>query len=198
MEVIKQIKSIDMLGILKKTGAILDGHFKLTSGYHSKYYLQCARLLQYPGITYNIIEEALNEYRNDMPGDEIDTVVSPAIGGILFGYMIAFKLKKNMVFTERTGKNMELKRGFELKPGSNVLIAEDVITTGGSVFEVIDVCRKFNCNIKGVICIVDRSENIEFNYPFFSLIKINIDKYSPGSCPLCKSGIDFYYPGSRK
>jgi len=198
MEVIRQIENIYMLKILKSTGSIIEGHFKLTSGFHSKYYLQCARLLQYPAVVYGIISDALKKFGNEINSKNIQTVVSPAIGGILFGYMLAFKLNTKMIFTERKNDQMELRRGFEINPGEKVIVAEDVITTGGSVFEVIEICKKFKADIKGIISIVDRSEDLKFEYPFYSLIKLKIEKYPPDSCPLCKQNLAIDYPGSRK
>lgn len=198
MEIIKQIDNVDMIRILKNTGSIMEGHFKLTSGFHSKYYLQCARLLQYPAVVYGIIGDALKEFGNEINNENIRTVISPAIGGILFGYMLAFKLNTKMIFTERKNESMELRRGFEINPGEKVIIAEDVITTGGSVFEVIEICKKLRADIKGIISIVDRSEDIKFEYPFYSLIKLKIEKYAPDNCPLCANNLPIDYPGSRK
>jgi len=198
MEIIKQIDNIDMVKILKNTGTIMEGHFKLTSGFHSKYYLQCARLLQYPTIVYGILNDALKEFGKEINNENIQTVISPAIGGILFGYMLAFKLNTRMIFTERKSDQMELRRGFELNPGEKVIIAEDVITTGGSVFEVIEICEKSKADIKGIISIVDRSDGIKFEYPFYSLIKLKIEKYAPDDCPLCRQHLAIDYPGSRK
>jgi len=187
-----------MVKILKNTGSIMEGHFKLTSGFHSKYYMQCARLLQYPAVVYGIIGDALQEFGNEINSENIQTVISPAIGGILFGYMLAFKLNTKMIFTERKSDQMELRRGFEINAGEKVIIAEDVITTGGSVFEIIEICKKFKADIKGIISIVDRSEDLKFEYPFYSLIKLKIEKYPPDNCPLCKQNLAIDYPGSRK
>ena len=198
MEIIRQVENIDMVKILKNTGSIMEGHFKLTSGFHSKYYMQCARLLQYPVVVYGIIGDALKEFGNEINSENIQTVISPAIGGILFGYMLAFKLNTKMMFTERKNDLMELRRGFEFSPGEKVIIAEDVITTGGSVFEVIEICKKFKADIKGIIGIIDRSEDLKFEYPFYSLIKLKIEKYPPDNCPLCKQNLAIDYPGSRK
>jgi len=198
MEIIRQVENIDMVKILKNTGSIMEGHFKLTSGFHSKYYMQCARLLQYPVVVYGIIGDALKEFGNEINSENIQTVISPAIGGILFGYMLAFKLNTKMIFTERKNDLMELRRGFEISAGEKVIIAEDVITTGGSVFEVIEICKKFKADIKGIISIVDRSENLKFEYPFYSLIKLKIENYPPDSCLLCKQNLAIDYPGSRK
>jgi orotate phosphoribosyltransferase len=198
MEIIDQLKGFDVLRILKETDAVLKGHFRLTSGFHSNYYLQCAKLLQYPEKTSELIDAALIEFGRKLNSSEIETVVSPAIGGVLFGYMLAYKLGVRMIFTERKGKKMELRRGFEINPKEKVLVAEDVITTGGSVIEVIDICRDFGADIMGVICIVDRSDNFFVDLPYFYLIKMHIEKFSPENCPLCKKNIELYYPGSRK
>ncbi len=103
-----------------------------------------------------------------------------------------------MIFTERKTSDMELRRGFSLSEGERVYIAEDVITTGGSVFEIIKICNSLNAKVMGIITIVDRSENIMFDYPYNYMIKMQIEKYSPQNCPLCKSGMELIYPGSRK
>jgi len=198
LKVIEQLKSIDVLKALEETGAILKGHFKLTSGLHSGYYLQCAKLLQYPERTSMLIDAALDEYGDKINNGEIETVISPAVGGILFGYMLAYKLRAKMIFAERKEKKMELRRGFELKQKEKVLIAEDVITTGGSVFEVIDICNNYGADIKGIICMVNRAEKFLTGLPFYYLIKIHIENFLPRSCPLCKENIELYYPGSRK
>lgn len=198
VNVIEQLKNIDVMAILKKTGAILEGHFRLSSGFHSGHYLQCAKLLQYPGETSKLVDAAASQYFNILNKDAIDTVIAPAIGGILFGYMIACKIEARMIFSERKENGMELRRGFEIKRGEKVLVAEDVITTGGSVSEVLKICEGYNADIKGIICIVDRSENLDFKYPYYYMIKMSLEKYDPENCPLCKKNIDIYYPGSRK
>ena len=198
MEIIRQVESVDMVKILKNTGSIMEGHFKLTSGFHSRHYIQCARLLQYPAVVYQVIGDALKEFGNEINSENIQTVISPAIGGILFGYMLAFKLNTKMIFTERKKDQMEVRRGFEISAGEKVIIAEDVITTGGSVFEVIEICKKFKADIKGIISIIDRSEDLKFEYPFYSLIKLKIENFPPDNCPLCKQNLAIDYPGSRK
>jgi orotate phosphoribosyltransferase len=198
MKIIDQLKSVDVMSVLRQTGAVMEGHFKLTSGFHSKYYLQCAKLLQYPAKTFELADSAAHEFADILNPGNIDTVISPAMGGILFGYMLGLRLSKKMIFTERKDGAMQLRRGFDLKSGEKVVIAEDVITTGGSVFEVIEICKNAGAEIKGIICIVDRSENVKFDYPLNHLIKLQVEKFDPESCPLCKSGIEIYYPGSRK
>ena len=176
LKIINQVEGLDVYRILKETGSIMEGHFKLTSGYHSNYYLQCARLLQYPDIALKLARRALDIIKKDIDTDSIDAVVSPAIGGILWGYTLAYALGCRMIFTERKNEKMELRRGFEINPCSKVIVAEDVITTGGSVKEVIEICRENKAEVKAVISIVDRSAKLEFEYPYYYLIKLEIEK----------------------
>jgi len=197
IKVVEQKTKINILKMLEDTGAIMKGHFKLTSGYHSQYYLQCAKLLQYPDLTYKLINEIPQIIGNELIEDT-DTIISPAIGAIPFGYLLAYKLNKKMIFAERKTEKMEIRRGFEIKEGEKFIIAEDVTTTGGSVKEIIDICKANNAEIKAVISIVNRGENIDFGVPYYYLIKFSIENYQPTNCPLCKQGIEIYYPGSRK
>jgi len=128
----------------------------------------------------------------------VDTIISPAIGGIIFGYMLAYKLNKKMIFAERKNEKMEIRRGFEIKKGEKLIVAEDVITTGGSVKEIIDICRENGAIVEAIVSMVNRSGNIDFDVPYYYLAKFDIDKYDSDNCPLCKKGIDIYYPGSKK
>jgi orotate phosphoribosyltransferase len=198
IKIVRQNTKLDLVGILKQTGAIMEGHFKLTSGFHSQYYLQCAKLLQYPDKTYEIVKEVPDLLGKDVV-ESTNTIISPAIGGILFGYMVAYVMGKKMIFTERKTEKMELRRGFEINAKENIVIAEDVITTGGSVREIIEICRKKNANVKAIVSIVDRSLGIDFEgIPYFYLIRFDIDKYDPSTCPFCAKNIDIDYPGSKK
>ncbi|MCL5770759.1 MAG: orotate phosphoribosyltransferase [Actinobacteria bacterium] len=197
IKVVEQKTKINILKMLQDTGAIMEGHFKLTSGYHSKYYLQCAKLLQYPNLTYQLISE-LPEIIGEKIINNTDTIISPAIGAIQFGYLLAYKLNKKMIFAERKTEKMEIRRGFEIKKGERFIVAEDVITTGGSVKEIIEICNSNGAIVEAVVSIINRSDNVDFKVPYYYLIKFNIDNYEPGKCPLCKEGIDIYYPGSKK
>jgi orotate phosphoribosyltransferase len=198
VEVRKQARGLDVIKMLKDSGSMLEGHFELTSGYHSRYYLQCAKLLQFPLMAERLADGAIKILENDMDTGSIDTVVSPAVGGILWGYMLAYRMKKRMIFTERSKGKMSLRRGFGISAGEKVIIAEDVITTGGSVKEVIDICRESGSHVMGVVGIVDRNSGADFGYPYYYMVKLNIEKYEPASCPLCKKGIEMIYPGSKK
>jgi len=195
----------DVVDLLKSCGAFLEGHFVLSSGLHSKYYIQCAQVLQYPLVTNNLANRAkeifLSYYRNELP----TVIVSPALGGIIWGYELARTFSGETVraiFAERdpnTG-NMSLRRNFAIYPKDKVIIAEDVITTGLSTNEVINIVKRFTDKILSVICIVDRSENVKLdaNIPIVSLAKISIENYEAEDCPLCKQNIPLMKPGSRR
>ncbi len=185
-----------ILDIFIKTDALLQGHFLLTSGRHSNQYFQCAKVLQYPNYTSDVCE-VLSEYFNNY---DIDTVIAPAMGGIIVGYEVARQLGKRSVFTERENNVMTLRRGFTLSPDEKVLVCEDVVTTGGSVFEVIDIVKKSGAKVIGVASIVDRSNGkVDFGYPFRSSLKLEAVSYPAEQCPICAIGkIPLVKPGSRE
>jgi len=183
-----------MNGILEKTGVLLTGHFQLTSGKHSNKYLQCAKIFQHPDISAEISKDLAEKY----DGYDIDIVIGPAVGGIILAYEVARQLEVRALFAERENGIMTLRRGFEIQPGSKVLVVEDVITTGGSVKEVIDVVRSAGGEVVGVAAVVDRSGGKAlFDVPFKSAIKIDIEVFDPLDCPMCKSGSKAVKPGSR-
>lgn len=188
--------NVDVLKIFKSTEALLEGHFLLTSGRHSNQYFQCAKVLQYPDYTAEICS-IIAEHFKDF---EIDTVIAPAMGGMIVGYEVARQLNKRSIFTERENKEMTLRRGFSLSKGEKVLVCEDVITTGGSVKEVIEIVKKFDAQIVGVASIVDRSNGkVDFGFPLFSTLKLDVVSYEPDNCPICKEGkLELIKPGSRK
>ncbi len=191
----KNLSNEQILDIFKKTGALLEGHFLLTSGRHSNLYFQCARVLQYPEYTEQLCAIIADYFKNT----EIDTVISPAMGGIIVGQEAARLLNKRSIFAEREDKVLTLRRGFTLSEGEKVLVCEDVVTTGGSVFETIEIVKKFNAVPVGVGYIVDRSNGkVDFGIPQISTMKMNVVSYLPGECPLCKEGIPVVKPGSRK
>ncbi len=185
----------EIYNIFLSTEALLKGHFLLTSGRHSDQYFQCAKVLQYPEYTEKICARIANNFKSF----DIDTVISPAIGGIIVGQEVARQLNKRSVFAEREDKKLMLRRGFTLEEGENVLICEDVVTTGGSVFEVIDIVKGFRANIAGVGFVVDRSNGkVNFGYPQFSTMKLDVVSYPADECKLCKEGLTLVKPGSRK
>ncbi len=180
--------------ILKKTGAILDGHFLLSSGMHSDGYIQCARILQYPSYATQVIKLIADKVRYL----EIDLVVGPALGGIIVAYELGRQLDKKAMFAERKEGIMQLRRGFIIKPGEKVLITEDVVTTGKSTMEVKELVEKRGAEVIGVACIVDRrSKEYSLPLPLYSALPMNIKTYSPEECPLCRRGVPLENPGSR-
>jgi orotate phosphoribosyltransferase len=185
----------DILEIFKKTGALLQGHFLLTSGRHSNMYFQCAKVLQYPEYTEQVCRIIADNFKDF----EIDTVISPAMGGIIVGQEVARQLNKRSIFAEREDKKLTLRRGFSIDKGEKILVCEDVVTTGGSVFEVIDIVKEQGGEVVGVGFIVDRSNGkVDFGYPQKSTMKMEVISYTPDECPLCKENIPLVKPGSRK
>ncbi|MCP4652664.1 MAG: orotate phosphoribosyltransferase [Candidatus Omnitrophica bacterium] len=179
--------------ILKSTGAIKTGHFLLASGLHSENYFQAQSMLQYPEYASQTGKEIAALWKNE----NIDVVVSLAIGGIIIGQEIAKHLGVRHVFLERKNNIFSLERGFRLAPGEKILLAEDVITTGGSLKEIFPLLKKLETDIIGITSIVLRS-NAEFSVPFKFLHKINWPAYNPEECPLCKKGIPLYVPGTKQ
>lgn len=191
----KNLTEEELLDIFKKTEALLNGHFLLTSGRHSNVYFQCAKVLQYPQYNQDICTTLAEHFRNY----EMDTVIAPAIGGIVVGQEVARQLNKRFIFAEREDKKLNLRRGFSLAKGERVLVCEDVVTTGGSVFEVIDIVKQAEGIPVGVGFIVDRSNGkVQFGVPQKSVISLEAISFEPESCNLCKENIPFVKPGSRK
>lgn len=185
----------EILKIFVEKKALLEGHFLLSSGLHSEKYLQCAKLLQYPDLATQLGAELAAKLRPQSP----QLVVGPALGGIFVSFEVARALGVRSVFTERSEGQFELRRGFEIGPGERVLIVEDVVTTGKSTLEVVEVARKLGAQIVGVGCLVDRSGGqADFGVPFASLLKVSVTTYPAADCPLCRKGIPLVKPGSRK
>jgi len=191
----------EVLEIFQKSGALLSGHFRLSSGLHSGKYLQCALVLQYPDLAEKLCRELAS--RLELSRSKIDAVVSPAIGGIVVGQEVAKFLGGRAIFCEREEGKMKLRRGFKIEKGERVVVVEDVITTGGSVKEIIEIVKKMDGKVEGMGVIVDRSnpslsdELSNLNLPLKSLLRIDIETYSPEECPICKKGIPLQKPGSR-
>jgi orotate phosphoribosyltransferase len=184
----------ETLAMFKSSGALLDGHFRLTSGRHSNSYFQCAKVLQYPEYLSAICGEIAGHFR----ADGITTVISPAIGGIVVGTEVGRQLGVKTIFAERKEGTMMIRRGFTIDPSEQVLVVEDVITTGGSVAEVIELVRSAGATLAGVASVVDRSNGkVRLADRQFSLLTMEVVSYAPEECPLCKEGIPIYAPGSR-
>ncbi|RKO67317.1 orotate phosphoribosyltransferase [Desulfofundulus salinus] len=187
----------EILSIFEKTGAMLTGHFILTSGRHSDRYFQCARVLEHPRYCELLCRELARGWINEGLKD-VDTVIGPALGGILVSYEVARALGARSLFTERENGVMTLRRGFVLSPGERVLVVEDVITTGGSVREVIDVVREAGAQVVGAAALVDRSNGtVDLGVILRALLTVPAVSYSPKECPLCRQGIPAVKPGSR-
>ncbi len=183
-----------VLDIFRETKALLEGHFLLTSGLHSPQYFQCARVLQYPKYLHLFAGEIARHFEYS----EVEVVISPAIGGVVVGTEVGRMMRARSIFSERKDGKMELRRGFEVHPGERVLVVEDVVTTGGSVFEVVELVKKANAKLVGVGYIVDRSNGkIKFDAKYFSVLQMDVVTHKPEECPLCQKGIKVIKPGSR-
>ncbi len=191
----------EVLEIFQKSGALLSGHFRLSSGLHSAKYLQCALVLQYPDLAEKLCGQLACEFK--LPGSKINAVVSPAVGGVIVGHEVAKVLGCRALFCEREQGKMKLRRGFEIRKGETIVITENVITTGGSVKEIVEIVKGMGGEVEGIGAIVDRSKSsfsdelASLNLPLKSLLKIDIETYSPEECPICKKGIPLEKPGSR-
>lgn len=188
--------SDQILTILKEKDALLEGHFRLTSGRHAGYYMQCAKLLQYPETAGVLCEQMAKMFADQ----GITIVIGPATGAIIIAYEAARALGVKALFTERENGVMSLRRGFVIQPTDKVLVVEDVVTTGGSVKEVIDVVKSFGAEVVGVGILVDRTNGkIDFGVPLKALVSIEIESFEPEECPICREGkLPLVKPGSRQ
>lgn len=186
----------EALEIYKKTGAILHGHFKLTSGRHSDTYMQSAKIF----VDTKSSEALCKGLAEKLAGIPVDIVVSPAIGGILMGYEVARQLGVPNIFAERENGDMTFRRGFSIEKGANVIVVEDVVTTGGSVKEVVELVKNCGGVVNAVASIVDRSNGkVDFGVKYVNLISMDVVSYEPDECPICKEGkIELVKPGSRQ
>jgi orotate phosphoribosyltransferase len=186
----------EILKLFKDTGALLEGHFQLSSGLHSPQYFQCAKVLQYPQHAELLCRGIAQHFK----GMKVDAVISPALGGIVVGQEVARQLGARSIFAERADGILQLRRGFEIKTAERVLACEDVVTTGGSIGEVLDIVKKRGGSIVGKACIVDRTGGEPESgqrEPLFSLLKMDVVTYRPAECPLCQQNIPLVKPGSR-
>ncbi|MCP3964962.1 MAG: orotate phosphoribosyltransferase [Lentisphaerae bacterium] len=174
--------------------ALLEGHFKLRSGLHSNRFFQAALLLQYPDIAEKVCVQLAEKFKDQ----EIETVISPAVGGLIVGQEVARALGVRAIFADKENDELVLKRGFKIKPGEKVLVAEDVVTRGGRVQQTIDLVRSLGGEVVGVAVIVDRSAGkASFDVPHESLLKLELATYDPAECPLCQAGKPIERPGSK-
>jgi len=187
-------KSLD---ILRKTNALLDGHFVLSSGLHSSKYIQCAKLLSFPVEAEKICKSLANKIKKNFK--QIDIILAPAMGGIIIGYEIGKLLKKETIFCERVKGKFTLRRGFQIKKGAKVLIIEDVITTGKSSLECVNLIKKSNSSLVGFAAIIDRSskKNLKIKRKIVSQLKINVPTYRKNKLPQDLKTIPITRPGSR-
>ncbi len=185
----------EVLHIFRETGVLLEGHFLLTSGRHSSQYLQCAQVLKHPDLAARLCRQLTEELKEK----ELDLVIGPALGGIILAYEMGRTLGVPALFAERGEGKMTLRRGFRVEPGEKVLVVEDVITTGGSVREVMEVLRQAGGGVTEVAVLVDRSAgSLAFDVPLRSLLSLAVESYPPRECPLCRKGLPLVKPGSRK
>jgi orotate phosphoribosyltransferase len=183
-----------ILSIFKETNALLDGHFILSSGRHSRTYFQCAKVLQYPEFLTAFSIMIADEFESNKP----DVVISPAIGGVVLGTEVGTQLGVRTIFAERKKGEMVIRRGFEINPGEKVLIVEDVITTGGSVKEVVEIVEQARGNIIGVGVLVDRSNGTaKIHKKQYSIINLNAESFSEDNVPSDLAKIPIQKPGSK-
>jgi len=184
----------ELLDLYRKSGALLDGHFRLTSGLHSPGYLQCALVLQHPQHA-----EALGRALADRVRDLRATVVlSPALGGVVIGQEVARALGVRAIFVERQDGALTLRRGFVIADNDRVLVVEDVLTTGGSTRETMQVARAAGGHVVGAASMVDRSGGrLDLGVPFAALLDVDLPTFEPDKCPLCAQGLPVIKPGSR-
>jgi orotate phosphoribosyltransferase len=185
----------DFLSLFRKTGALLDGHFVLRSGLHSRQYFQCAILLQYTDVAAEVCTELAGKLRSF----DCDAVVSPALGGIIVGQEVGRSLGKRHIFVEKDEGSLVLRRGFQIRPGERFIVAEDVVTRGGRVRETIDIVRAQGGIVTAVGVIVDRSggDHADFGCPFVSLVEMNVETFPADQLPPDLAAIPAVKPGSK-
>jgi orotate phosphoribosyltransferase len=192
-----------IIELLRESGAMLEGHFLLSSGRHSDRYFQCAKLLQYPDKARAALEQAALKISEDIKNGKlkVDIVAGPAMGGIIAAWEIGRQLSLPAIFTERDESGtMSLRRGFEIAPAQNVLIVEDVVTTGKSFMECAAALVNAGAVITGLACLVDRraDDASQIPWPFYPAVKLSAGNWDASECELCKKGIPVVKPGSRK
>jgi orotate phosphoribosyltransferase len=188
----------ELMEVLEQRGAIERGHFLLSSGRHSDTYLQTAKILQFPELAGKLAKEIAENFASLGPSGQVDVVLAPALGGIVLGFAVAQALGCRMVFAEREDSEMRLRRGFDLKEGERVLVVEDVITTGKSIKELLDIVEEKKARLVGVAALVDRGDQKVFSEVPVSLVRLSVKSYLPEECPLCRANKPLVAPGSRQ
>ena len=184
----------ELLDLFRRSGALLEGHFRLTSGLHSSGYLQCALVLQHPAHAEALGRAIADRTRSFRP----TAVLSPALGGVVIGHEVGRGLGVRALFAERLDGELTLRRGFVIAENDRILVVEDVLTTGGSTRETMQVARASGGQVVGAASIVNRSGGrAEFDVPFVSLLDVDLPTYEPDKCPLCAQGLPVVKPGSR-
>lgn len=193
--------SSELIQIFSDCGGLLEGHFGLTSGRHSPIYLQCALVLQYPDKARHIGIQLAELARDTFTGQgKIDTVIAPAVGGIVIGQEVAASLGARAIFSERVDGRMQLRRGFSIGEGEIILAVEDVVTTGGSIRETVELASECGGTVVGTASIVHRYTEEPVNpteYPHLSLLPVHAPAFDPSDCPMCREGNPLEKPGSR-
>lgn len=187
----------EILKILEDTQAIKKGHFVLTSGRHSDTYIQCARVLENPSLSYELAKEAAARIPQEIK-ERLTLVASPAVGGMLFGFALAHVLGLNFIFSERVEGKMKFRRSFEVAQNDCVLVAEDVVTTGGSVQEVCELVEQAGAELACVVSLIDRKTDKKFKASFYPLLELPTASWDPADCELCKNNVEFESLGSRR
>ena len=189
------MSSEEVIQKFRDTGALLEGHFVLTSGLHSNVYLQCALVLQYPAQAESFAREIAEAFKNQ----NIQIVASPAIGGLIIGHEVARALGARFLWTERENGKMTLRRGFTISPNERVLVVEDVVTTGGSTRETVETLQAAGANVIGAASIIDRSSGqANVGVPRIALATLTVEAVEPAECAACARGDVAVKPGSRK
>ncbi|HKQ90205.1 MAG TPA: orotate phosphoribosyltransferase [Blastocatellia bacterium] len=193
----------DVLKIFEENEALLKGHFLLTSGLHSDRYLQCALVLQHPAVAERLGSELAAKAMADPDIGPLDLVIAPALGGVIVAHEVARALGVRALFTERQEKTMTLRRGFQIKPGERCLVVEDVVTTGGSTREVMEVVAQHGGVAAGAGSLIDRSLKkdgsvVDLGLPRLALAALEVATYAPEECPMCREGSIAIKPGSRR
>ncbi len=187
-----------VIDLMISTGALLNGHFELASGLHSAIYIQCAKLLEHPVDASTIGTKLAGLLKDSVAPRKPQVVLSPALGGVIIGHEVARSLGCRHIFAERIGGKMILRRGFEIKPGEGVIIVEDVITTGSSADEVLQIARTAGASTFALGMIVNRSHGLRYDMPIVYLVKGDIPTYEPDRCPLCEQGLPLEKPGTKR